>query len=160
MTDKRNAWGASIFCDDIRHEVAGKLSLVGVYGPDMVMPGELPTMYPKLGVFVTYYEMVNMFFDNLSLRISIETKDGENVIQETMIDRKDFAKPRVARDEAIKGLLDPDRVNVIRIPMIFSPFSIPGECLVKVRMHCGDVTTKLGVLWIRQISPKDNIQFS
>jgi hypothetical protein len=126
----------------------------------MVVPGELPVMYPKLCIFITYYEIVNAFSEGLSLKISLETKDEENVIHDARLNRKDFASKIPRMISSIKGLSDPDRVNIIRIPMIFSPFSIPGECLVKVRMHCGDVITKLGVLWIRKLLPSDNIQLS
>lgn len=40
-------WG--IFCDDARHEVNGKVTLVGCYGPDMLV-NAFPAVLPKLVV--------------------------------------------------------------------------------------------------------------
>lgn len=40
-------WG--VFCDDARHEVNGKVTLVGCYGPDMLI-GSFPAVLPKLVV--------------------------------------------------------------------------------------------------------------
>ena len=37
----------ALFCDDVRNEVGNKLSLMGVYGQDLLLP-ELPAMLPKL----------------------------------------------------------------------------------------------------------------
>ncbi len=159
MTSATNAWGMSIFCDDIRQEVAGKLSLIGVYGPDMVMAGAFPMVYPKLCIFVSYYEIVDSSTADLSLKISVKTKDNEMVINETQLPRKDVMANRLPIDQAL-GDTESGRVNIFRLPIIFSPFHIPGECLLKVRMHCDDVITKLGVLWIRAISPTDNVQLS
>jgi hypothetical protein len=39
--------GYTIFCDDIRHELFGKTSFIGVYGENMVIHGEFPVALPK-----------------------------------------------------------------------------------------------------------------
>jgi hypothetical protein len=41
----------TIFCDDIRHEVGGKLSYIGVYSGRLLVPG-FPLSLPKLCVAV------------------------------------------------------------------------------------------------------------
>lgn len=43
-----------IFCDDIRHEVTGKFTLVGCYS-DHLLVAEVPTALPKLHPFKTSY---------------------------------------------------------------------------------------------------------
>jgi len=43
----------SIFCDDIRHEVNGKISLMGIYGNDMYVP-VFPITLPKI---CAYFEL-------------------------------------------------------------------------------------------------------
>lgn len=46
-----------IFCDDIRHEVDGRMSVMGWIGPHMKMPKEGPLVLPKLcGVVVIQRE--------------------------------------------------------------------------------------------------------
>ena len=51
------AW--SIFCDDIRQEIGGKPSFMGVYYGAMYVP-QFPIMLPKFCVNVTFYEPKNM----------------------------------------------------------------------------------------------------
>ena len=40
--------GSTIFCDDIRYEINGKVTLVGVYAADMVLPNDFPVTLPKI----------------------------------------------------------------------------------------------------------------
>ena len=47
MTTDRHLFG--LFCDDIRQEVGNKLSLMGCYGPDLVVDA-LPAVLPRLCV--------------------------------------------------------------------------------------------------------------
>jgi hypothetical protein len=62
-------FGYTTFCDDIRQEVAGKSTLVGVYGPEMTVFGTLPTNLPKLALSVNYLEHVGESEDPLELRV-------------------------------------------------------------------------------------------
>lgn len=41
---------ATIFCDDIRHEINGKMSLMGMYGDVMYLP-DFPITIPKICAF-------------------------------------------------------------------------------------------------------------
>lgn len=41
-----------LFCDDIRHEVSGKISLIGVYGSHLIV-NEFPAVLTKLCVHMT-----------------------------------------------------------------------------------------------------------
>ena len=41
-----------MFCDDIRVELGGKYSLMGIYGRELVLPVRPPVLLPKLGVVV------------------------------------------------------------------------------------------------------------
>jgi hypothetical protein len=42
--------GYSIFCDDIRNEVGGKLSFIGCYNAVMFVPSQFPCLLPKFCV--------------------------------------------------------------------------------------------------------------
>lgn len=42
-----------VFCDDVRHEIGNKVSLIGIYGGEMlIQTSALPVLLPKLGVHV------------------------------------------------------------------------------------------------------------
>ena len=44
-------FGCTIFCDDIRTELFNKVSLMGVYGFELLLFGDFPAVLPKLGIF-------------------------------------------------------------------------------------------------------------
>lgn len=51
-----------ILCDDVRHEVGNKLSLMGVYGADLCI-SRLPAMLPHLCIVVMLEGIVKTFHD-------------------------------------------------------------------------------------------------
>jgi hypothetical protein len=59
MFDFSEPFASSIFCDDIRQEIGGKLSFMGVYYGVMYVP-QFPIAFPKFCVNVTFYEPKNM----------------------------------------------------------------------------------------------------
>jgi hypothetical protein len=48
---RMNGYGYSIFCDDIRNEPGGKLSLIGCYNGAIFISGRFPLVLPKLCVY-------------------------------------------------------------------------------------------------------------
>ncbi|MDY6950872.1 MAG: hypothetical protein SWE60_05125 [Thermodesulfobacteriota bacterium] len=46
----------AIICDDIRHEMGDKFSLIGIYGSDIYV-AQIPFLFPKLCVVVAYRHM-------------------------------------------------------------------------------------------------------
>jgi hypothetical protein len=46
----------AIICDDIRHEVGDKFSLIGVYGSHVYV-AQLPFLFPKLSAAISYRNM-------------------------------------------------------------------------------------------------------
>lgn len=57
-----------IFCDDIREEVGGKFSYMGIYTGDMIMGG-LPAILPKLCIAANVVTPVDDPFERLQLNI-------------------------------------------------------------------------------------------
>jgi hypothetical protein len=45
-------YGHVVFCDDVRQEIDGKLTLVGVYNGNLTVFGEFPAVLPKLCLVV------------------------------------------------------------------------------------------------------------
>ncbi len=41
-----------MFCDDIRMELGGKFSLMGIYSRELILPMQPPVLIPKFGVVV------------------------------------------------------------------------------------------------------------
>lgn len=56
------------FCDDIRQEIGNKYSLVGCYGPSMLLSA-MPVVLPKLCAFVRIYTPIHRPFAKVSIRV-------------------------------------------------------------------------------------------
>lgn len=141
-----NAWGVSIFCDDLRPEVGNKFSLMGLYLAEIILPVEFPTIIPKFVVFIRYYEIKGAFSDDVILKIHLpgDTEDKPTFTQ--LFKREDI-------NSAPKPYsVDPEMtaVSSIQFHVVISPFMIPSEGFIKVRAHCGEEVTKLGTLMVRQ----------
>lgn len=73
----------AIFCDDIRHETSGKLSLIGVYGTHMFVEG-WPTKLPKLCVHFSIKLSEDDVLNDKNLQVRL--KRGSEVISEVSLE--------------------------------------------------------------------------
>jgi hypothetical protein len=136
-----------MFCDDIRQEVAGKYSIMGVYQADLVAPSSatLPIVLPKLCILIMYFEKPNIHKEDLNVMIYLSHFD-EPIFTQT-IRRDDIRWVPFQGDRSIDTDVDP--VIAITIPVTFSPFVMEKECFIRVRGKLGDETIKLGTLYLR-----------
>lgn len=125
----------AVFCDDIRHEKTGKLSLIGVYGSHMFV-GEFPTRLPKLCVhFSIRLSKVEMTNGN---HLSIRLKRGSEIVSE-MSFGSDFSFPEDL-SETDEGMLS----GAIELPFLelVEPFKFT------VEFFNGDKESSIGELII------------
>jgi len=73
-------FAVAIYCDDIRQEIGGKHSFMGVYNADLVVL-ELPTSLLKFCIHVR----VQFPVDTIAERLRIKVFDNETVIAEVSI---------------------------------------------------------------------------
>ncbi|AOS96726.1 hypothetical protein AUP74_01266 [Microbulbifer aggregans] len=69
-------WG--IFCDDVRHEIGGKYTLVGCYGTHMGVP-HFPFTMSKLCFSFTYTSNIDSIPENIKVSIHRDDKSLFNV---------------------------------------------------------------------------------
>ncbi|MET4160496.1 hypothetical protein ABIE61_000310 [Marinobacterium sp. MBR-111] len=70
-----------LFCDDIRQEISGKVSLIGMYGTHMYVP-VMPIKLPKLCVhFSLRFPLVHKPVD-----IAVTVKNGDRQIHEVKVE--------------------------------------------------------------------------
>jgi hypothetical protein len=50
-------FGSTVFCDDIRREEAGKISLIGVYRGALLANAPFPIVLPKFGFAISYHHL-------------------------------------------------------------------------------------------------------
>jgi hypothetical protein len=137
--------GYTIFCDDIRHEVTGKTTLVGVYNNQMVITGTLPVTLPQI-------------FAAITLRLAPPDKLISPVVK---IFRSDEAEPIYVIEAEIEPTepkliptpapyLEPDSVTFIQMGFAaqMQGLVINGPCALKVRAFIGEDEVRLGSLQI------------
>jgi len=144
-----NTWGYSLFADDLRQEVGGKASLMGMYQRDIIVTADtLPVMLPKLVVWIEYFEYVNKIDSDLKFVVEFSSSDPNTKIPplDQTIKRSGIAKidPAKRSDE---GDLP---INHFRIPFVMTPFPVVAEGTIKVRCYFDSgVVLKLGRLNIK-----------
>jgi hypothetical protein len=155
--DRNRAWGFALFGDDVRVELGGKTSLMGIYQSDMLFPGSMrfPFLLPKFVIQIMYYEIVSAIEGDLIFRVTHGPK--RETIAEMPVQRKDLggAAAVIGNEEANENS---ERIIHIRAPLVLSPFQITELGRLRVRVHYSDgAVLKLGSIAIRQI-PDDEFR--
>jgi hypothetical protein len=135
--------GNTIFCDDIRLEIGGKLSLMGIYGQDMVLHGATyPAIVPKIVAFISYVESAELERRPLEVRIYLpgDSNDAPSV------------RAAIAESPPSEQSMDPEvgpRVRSVKFHVILGPLAIEQPGRIKVRMLRNGDEIPLGTLDLR-----------
>lgn len=136
--------GTTIFCDDIRDEVGGKKTYVGVYLHDLVISGPLPALIPSFGFVISYLEPVNFPKKDISIKVFVPDADGkDSVLLDAQIPE---GRPDV-NDKLSDGSPIEYRVHLGCFKV--SPLIIASEGRIKVRAYSDGKEIKLGTLGVR-----------
>lgn len=142
-------FGYTIFCDDIRNEMDGKVTLVGIYAGEMIFNVPLPAIIPKLGFVIKYFERSGESTDPIKLLIYLPG-DEENKASITFdFPYEEMRKVPPQQDSEIKDA----RLSGI-FNLVLSPVNITQEGMIKVRAIRGEDTIRLGSLRIRTNAKK------
>lgn len=108
----------AVFCDDIRQEMGGKVSLMGCFQGDLLVPF-LPVALPKLCVFVTVSTPVKRPLKALKIRI--------------MQDDAELAALDVPEGATTVPIVEDGVTRFLaNAAMVFSPFAIPAPTAIRV----------------------------
>lgn len=120
MTDR---FLSAIYCDDIREEIGGKRTLVGIYGDALIVP-QTPGLIPKLGIIVTLYSDRS----NPVSRCKIVVRNNDQDIGEMDLDAAELANVRSQLDAP-----ETSKWERLEVAMLFSPVHIsqPGAITVQ-----------------------------
>src|SRR5438874_8512135 len=107
MFDFNEPVGFTIFCDDIRSELEGKTSLIGIYdGAAMFIHVAFPTALPKFGFHIKIYEPANFESErDFPVKINIYLPGDEE--GRPSLSAELPANPEAARAELVKMLEHP-----------------------------------------------------
>ena len=129
---------SSQFCDDIRLEVGNKYSLIGCYGPVIVM-SPFPAVLPKLCVHVKVYTPITQPFQKLIVRVIL----GDNALGQLAFDAEHM-------DRQQQTPLDSAQHQVAMAMITMSPLPINEPCKLRVEAETEDAEMLYGgSLWFR-----------
>lgn len=115
----------AIFSDDIRQEIGGKITLVGIYGEQMLV-SEMPCAIPKLCLTVKAISTAEDPFK--SLRVAI--LQDEIVLAEAFAGDRDLPPPPLEKKDPNSILIQTATFN-----FIFTPLFIEKPCAIRVRVY-------------------------
>lgn len=139
-------FGYTIFCDDIRSEIDGKISFIGMYLGAISINAAMPAVIPKFAFGIRYFEEPGFFKEDVLVRI-YQTHEDESARTSSLF----FNTPRsyIERAESpetnVRSGSSPKFGHVgFFSPIVVAPFVITKPGKIKVRAYCGDVVTKIG----------------
>lgn len=106
------------YCDDIREEVGGKISLMGIYTGDMFV-ASMPLLLPKLCIAVNVVTPIDEPLQTLNLNIY---KEG---VSEPLLSTGEISIPDLPHD-------DNSIMQVAHLIFALSPFQIDEETKLRV----------------------------
>lgn len=145
MTEE--AYGITTYCDDIRQEVGGKLTLVGCYSNEMTVFGAAPAALPIFCAIANLRVPITQEFRRIEFALSQEF-DG---VQKEIL-RDGFDAPiRTGGDasDSPSGEKATDRQFSIVFPMKIAPLLIEGDGLIRCRAYIDGTEIRLGSLKVK-----------
>jgi len=120
----------TLFCDDIRHELGGKLSFIGVYSGVLFVP-TFPATLARLCLSATIITPVGEPLRTLTLRVlkNDKTLHEMHFSEDQLVAASDFAEEMPDRQ---------DHAGTYRFLMVFSPIQFDEPCALRVRAQTED----------------------
>lgn len=131
-----------LYCDDIRHELNGKVSLIGVYQGGMHVHGAMPRVLPQLVVSVFVTTPTDCPLDNLC----VEVMYNDAAMLST-------TPPAEALQEMKNAALQDKEASTLSIQMVFvlQPFQVSGDGKLWVRFSSDGKTYSSNPLHIKAL---------
>lgn len=133
-----------IFCDDIRQEVGNKLSLMGIYGANLVVPS-FPTVLPKLCCVFNVRVPANA----VPRHVVFKMPRGEEVIFEAELSHIDNESTLV---QLPPGIEDSHALTIGNVAQ-FVNFAVTEQALLKARALVDGKELRGGSLELLASSP-------
>jgi hypothetical protein len=133
--------GYTIFCDDIRQEMGGKISFMGVYSGTMFIHGEFPFTLPKFGFGITLMQRREILEPNIQVKIFLPGDAEETPSISTQASETVEGTVAAQTAAAVEGLpMGDERVVAMHMHLIAAPLIFKEPGIMKVRaLRRGDL---------------------
>lgn len=133
----------AIYCDDIREEVGGKRSFMGVYAGGLTVQNA-PVVLPRLCVIVILNTPMNRPFTKCVIRI---LRDDETMAEMQLESEALEMQSKIAAESIPPDLENPS--IVLHAVAQFMPFPILGNCKLRIRVQTEEEELKGPALEIK-----------
>lgn len=140
--------GYSIFCDDIRNEVGGKLSFIGCYNSVMFTSPDMPFVLPKFCIHTHVVSPAELPLSSVVLRCYVP--GIASPIIEEPIDTPPIADQKKLISE-LESEINAPRYIVASASLILSPFEVREAGLISIRAVIGDMAEELSLGSLRVV---------
>jgi hypothetical protein len=154
IEDAPEAYGYTIFCDDIRVEVGNKLTLVGIYAQGLVIHGSFPFVMPKLAMHIIYMQRHPNVIPISKFLVFLPDATGDD--PSFQIEVPAGAVEQAAANAGLGAFLPGEDVYMTmtaQLGILNLVISQPG--LIKVRAFRGDRLVRLGSFNVLAAPPAD-----
>lgn len=146
MTASRHVF--CLYSDDIRHEINGKVSLIGIYHGGMNVAGSLPHALPKLVVSAYVNTPVGLPFTDLS----IDILQNDEIMQNVKV------PPEAFKDLQSNLTIDPgSKMLSLQMVITLQPFLVTGNGRLSVRVHTDGEVLDGNSLRIQTVGPEEAV---
>lgn len=119
------------FCDDIREETGGKLTLVGIYAGSLLVP-MLPVVVPRLCVLIEACTPLSEPFERLALKVFA----GQRVLAQSELTPEQMVQALAATVPA--GSHGRERTQRVSARLVLNALRLEGPMRIQVHVHTGD----------------------
>ncbi len=146
-------YGWTIFCDDIREEVGGKSSFMGVYKGTMIINDVFPAIVPKFAMSINYRIFRgDTRLNDIDLKIFLPGDDDANPSVATVIPVSEIFAEIDTPTSAESSFAQ------ISFSVILSPMILKEAGKIKVRGTGGAGLLKLGTLKVQGTSSTSKLE--
>jgi len=144
MAKRSTIRGYTLFCDDIRQEIGGKLSIMGLYQTHLHISPGLPAVLPKFSMYIQFRLFPEESKEDFSLKVFFETSEDVLLLEQTV---------PYPEEVAAEPMFEPDSFHLANLIINLAPFEIKEAGRLKVRMYQSGLEYKLGSLVIDVATP-------
>ena len=129
------------FCDDVRHEIGNKFSLMGCYAGELIVD-KLPTVLPKLCTQINVLTPTDRPFSRLLIRATLNSE---------LLAELEYPEDQLV----VKNPMSESRWLGVMAIMAFGPLAISEPCKLSIEAETEEGILLGNALSIRERTPQD-----
>ncbi|MGI3164962.1 DUF6941 family protein [Pseudooceanicola sp. 200-1SW] len=146
-------YGVATFCDDIRHEANGKITLVGCYAGELIFGSKAPAVLPTFAALISLRLPLDSAPKKVDIRVMKLDQGGQTSIMDMSLKDIDLKADGMDLPE---GFSEEDRLISMMIPCQWQMLRFEGPGTIKARAYINDeIEVKLGALVVKFADHKD-----